>query len=836
MDWTMRCSLIVGHRSGRAGRAHCRAVTSTGRLGRAGGSGREATHRHRRALTRRAGRAAPWHAAPAVGIALLLAGLPGRRLVAQCPNGSPPPCQRLHVAADTARYAILPFAHTEGSQPVALDGADCAEFLSEAFERWREVRLADKTRIYDALARLGAHAPFRVSFDTGLAIARQLGAGRLVMGHLWNFADTLRLTADLYDAAHGGVLLRQASTRVALGGGEIGAGFNALADSLLGAVAGVPRGPGAELTRSLRALRAYDLGEQAMREWDLPRAARDFRVATSADPEFAHAYLELGQALLWGADSTPDAARDRALIARRAGKMLGKLGHADRALLLALQAMYERRWQDACRQYHDVLAADSSNFAAWYGLAECHAADPVVIPDPADTNRYVFRSSWETAVRAYRRALLLTPSFNFAFGSRATERLTQILPAEVYWVRQGRRDSLAYFGFPEIEADTLAFHPVPAPAAAALDVPPPGHAAAVDRNRRILVQITQAWVSAFPREARAHRALAYALEAGGRLVPVSGALQSAVTEIRAAARLERQARARICDAVTIVRLLVKAGDFDAARHVGDSLLREPPRGAAGVAGVAGVAVLLGRPTLAARLVAPEDPEAEYPGSSDNTPVNLPVSTLRVGLELLGYASAGAPADSVAALEERVDELLAALPTSVRAAARSALLDVPAQLVFDRMGLRLAHRTTPPGPPRAMARQWALAHGDTTAVRAALAAELERHHGVLAQEDSPPDGVYLDARLLLAVGDTTAAERTLDAPLNDLSSLHGALFRYLPLAGALVRMMALRAEVADQRRDPRTARRWAAAVVALWSGAEPALRSVVTRMQEIATLR
>ena len=60
---------------------------------------------------------------------MFLVALPGRRVVAQCPNGSPPPCDRPSASPDTARYAILPFAHTEGSQPVTLDGADCAEFL-----------------------------------------------------------------------------------------------------------------------------------------------------------------------------------------------------------------------------------------------------------------------------------------------------------------------------------------------------------------------------------------------------------------------------------------------------------------------------------------------------------------------------------------------------------------------------------------------------------------------------------------------------------------------------------------------------------------------------------
>src|SRR2546429_362089 len=190
------------------------------------------------------------------------AGLP-RPVRGQCPDGSPPPCGRPRQVLDTTRYAILPFAHREGSQTATLDGADCAELLSEAFGRWVEVRLADKTR-------------------------------------------------------------------------------------------------------TLRALRAYALGERAMRAWDLTAATSAFRTAIDADSEFAHAYLRLGQALLWTADSAPAAARDRVVIARQTGTLLAKLGGGDRALLLAQQAMFEERWPDACAKYREKLAADSTSFAAWY--------------------------------------------------------------------------------------------------------------------------------------------------------------------------------------------------------------------------------------------------------------------------------------------------------------------------------------------------------------------------------------------------------------------------------------------------------------------------------------
>src|SRR5436189_4492872 len=59
------------------------------------------------------------------------AGLP-RPVWGQCPDGSPPPCGRPRQVLDTTRYVILPFVHREGSQTATLDGADCAELLSEA--------------------------------------------------------------------------------------------------------------------------------------------------------------------------------------------------------------------------------------------------------------------------------------------------------------------------------------------------------------------------------------------------------------------------------------------------------------------------------------------------------------------------------------------------------------------------------------------------------------------------------------------------------------------------------------------------------------------------------
>ena len=93
-------------------------------------------------------------------------------------------------------------------------------------------------------------------------------------------------------------------------------------------------------------------------------------------------------------------------------------------------------------------------------------------------------------------------------------------------------------------------------------------------------------------------------------------------------------------------------------------------------------------------------------------------------------------------------------------------------------------------------------------------------------------MYLTARLLLALGDTAGAARYMDGSLETLSRAYSALLAYLPMAGTLVRMMALRAELAAARGETSIASRWASAVVALWSGAEPVLQPTVERMRGI----
>src|SRR5207244_5718870 len=175
--------------------------------------------------------------------------------------------------------------------------------------------------------------------------------------------------------------------------------------------------------------------------------------------------------------------------------------------------------------------------------------------------------------------------------------MARLLLAEEFWWREGRFDTLPFFAFPEVAGDTVAFYPLSGADMARGGHRPKTQARALTMNRNVLADIATAWVEAFPQDPVAHRALSYALEVSGRIAPAVGEPHTAVGEMAAAQRFERRPLQRAHDAVASVRLFVKAGDCQAARRTGDSLLRTIR---APTSGVAGAGVFPRPPGFAAR--------------------------------------------------------------------------------------------------------------------------------------------------------------------------------------------------------------------------------------------
>ncbi len=111
---------------------------------------------------------------------------------------------------DQSLYMVLPFRHRAASAPRLLNGDQCESLLHDALGRWRGVQLVDPLWVADARSRRGGGG----SIEDGLSIARERRAGRVVLGEVWEFKDTIYVRGLLYDAA-GQKLVREQSIRIA---------------------------------------------------------------------------------------------------------------------------------------------------------------------------------------------------------------------------------------------------------------------------------------------------------------------------------------------------------------------------------------------------------------------------------------------------------------------------------------------------------------------------------------------------------------------------------------------------------------------------------------------
>jgi aminoglycoside phosphotransferase (APT) family kinase protein len=734
---------------------------------------------------------------------------------------------------DASLYVVVPFGHRGGAAPALVNGDQCELLLSQAFERWTDVRLADPLQVHDARMRRGE---IPMTLDEAKRLARDLGAGMLVWGDVTEVGDSIQVTTGLYDLRAGNKRVRDYAVRISKNGRDLQSKFRELADSiLLGGVRSENLRPGVVGTDVLAAFYAYADGRDALARWDLASAERSFRAALASDPEYAQASLWLAHTEMWGDEPVADwrANTSRALASS------DKLGASDLAIANALGLLADGRFPQACAAYRRLLTQDPADFIAWFGLGECQRRDALVEPDSTSPSNWRFRSSYRGAASAYRRALELLPSAHRAFTGIAIQRLMDLFFAETYLYRSGyavARDTLRFGAFPSLEQDTLAFTPW-----AIADFfsgkggsRPATTQAAVARNREELRKTIVTWIGAFPASADAHEALALILETTGEIDPGPSAERSALAAVQRARGLTRDAEQALRTAVAEVRLLFKLERFGDAAALADSVLAAAPAepGPFAARRLAGLAVLTGRPYVAAQLLRQSAP-LDTPITWDGLEVpDAPIPVKQAGLELLAYASLGVPAESLRALKARVDQRVSSWAGPIsREGLRLAVLHVPIGLAFESLGLSDVHRADA-GGDYVLEMQWAMAHGDTAAVRA----ELARQAGFRTRSragDVAMDGTYSEARMLLQLRDTTAAVALLDLSLQALPTLGTYLLDQPEQVGCAVRAMALRAELASRARDDATAARWARAVTTLWAKADPPLEPSLQRMRVLA---
>ncbi len=725
---------------------------------------------------------------------------------------------------------VAPFVHVEGAGAELVTGDQCELLLSGALARWHDLHLVDRLRLNDLRAR-DSQPP---TLEGQLRLARLAGAGRLLTGEVWAVQDSVQLRGVVYEVGRGGRLVKEARVTVSPDLHDLSARFEELAAAL---VAGAPTVAvaqgGAMGTSSISAWHAFDSAHVALAGWDLPGAEAGFRAAVERDRDYPQAHLWLAQVQSWqGAPA--EQWRDDALNGARMDSLLPP---QERDWAEGLAALAREQYPEACARYTTMIKRDAKNFRGWFGRAECQSRDHLVVADAASPSGWRFRSSYQGAINDYQQALTLIPSVYQAFKGASLERLSSLFYGELNTLRPGVKkigDSPSLYSFPGLADDTLQFIPFPEEwfATRPQDVAPRNGLEAAAHNREALVQVTNAWVRAFPNSVAA-------LEAGSRSLELVGEFSTVGAERDSAVVLLRRARGGVAgpeDALrlglTDLRLALKLRDFPRVFALADSLLSRgdsvPPR----MAGqLAAVAVLAGRPGLASRLQRQAATEQEF-ASQDGVRLTIPLQLRQAALGLEAYAAVGAPPDTVRRwMTASLQELRNTVRQGERATVSAALLE-PVYGAMDPSIMADPSATGRKGEAFHLSLRYALARGDTARVRAGLA-DLARQRQGSRPGDVAPEGSLQEAWLELGLGDTAAATRRLDTLLLAIPTFGTDLTSRVQQAGALVRAMALRATLAEAAGQHDIARRWAEPVATLWKGADASLLPELQRMERLA---
>jgi TPR repeat protein len=241
-----------------------------------------------------------------ISLALLLAVMPsGRLAVWQCPDGAPPPCARpapIATRIDTGRIAILPFRTTGAAATLQSLRDGMVELLAAEFTGEVGPRAVDPGAVFRVSRRIGG-AQSQLDEASALRVARELGAGRALLGAVVGDERRLTITASVITVPGGAVVVR--TVRVAGVADSQPALVALLTRQLLGGIAGeAGRVPAADPgTQSSDALRAFLAGMTGFRGGDLVVAAGHLQQALALDPQYARAAYVLGIAQSFGGRS-----------------------------------------------------------------------------------------------------------------------------------------------------------------------------------------------------------------------------------------------------------------------------------------------------------------------------------------------------------------------------------------------------------------------------------------------------------------------------------------------------------------------------------------------------
>jgi len=722
-------------------------------------------------------------------------------------------------AADTTRVAVMPFEDAAGARSLPAH-----ELLHAGLRRWSGVTIVPLDQTKEVLDGR------RVTGAPGVGVARDIAAsvhaGRYVVGRVRRTPTGRAVAAELRDAH--GTTLYSAELSLPADSAKVDAAFAALADSLLlrGASDGAPP-DWPRKSPNFAATQAFISGLAARDQWELPRAESLFTLASTLEPRMARAHVWIAEVALWRNRPSEEwvSAVDRAL------RDTAQLPPAEKLTARALAALAQGEYPRACDLYQQMVRADDHSFAGWYGLGECRRRDKVVLRDARSRSGWRTRSSYQASVVAYTRAFEIFPATYRGFEAGAFTRLHDLLftSGRKFW--QGATEGTPrqdFFATLSIQRDTVLLIPYERSKVLAGAIVPVAELGAVLRQRLAFHQIALRWAAAFPHSAGAKEALAVSLELRGDPAAFDS-LASA--EILAADPLQklRLAAARV---VVQVKFAIpdRADLLAAARRSADSVMAAHPTPSDEEAAfLAPLAALSGKCRAAADFLRRSSTPLAFAG------VDVPKDITADAKALQADAVLGCDPEGAVGRMDSIARRIAASPidAKMRPTAEYVLLGATALAAYPKDSAWI-RRLAPVGGGFLAAASDRLG-GNVQQSRSRLM-EMARIRQKALPGATTPDVVVPEAILWLQLNDSAAAIRSLDVALGSVRYSPALAPQAAPdnvaRIAMLIRAMALRADLATPA-DPTIARKWARAVLSLWSDSDPALHGVVSRMKALA---
>jgi eukaryotic-like serine/threonine-protein kinase len=394
-----------------------------------------------------------WLAISAATITLLVIG------VAIIRNwGSRPP-----TAVDPRVVAVVPFRVTGTDSSLRYLREGMLDLLSTKLSGTEELRTVDPRTLLSGWRHAGGAADKDLDRGQALALARQLGAGRLLEGEATGTSNRIVLSAVLTPVVGG----KELRSSVDGPPDSLPRLVDELTGELLALGAGEPGDRLSTLTStSLPALRAYLDGRSDLRRGAYPEAVRRFERAMELDTSFALAGLGRTQGAIWLGESYVN--QGSLLAWRHRDRLVSR----DRAFLAFVLTPNWPDWisgKESLVVAEELAAAQPDNAEALASFADYmyHYGRSVGIPD-----------ALRRSLRTYQRSLALdstyTPSWEhlgeiyLKTGDTAAARrairlrlqldsVSNLAARDRWFARRILRDSS--IADQSLTDDSLVFHP-----------------------------------------------------------------------------------------------------------------------------------------------------------------------------------------------------------------------------------------------------------------------------------------------------------------------------------------------------------------------------------------